>query len=305
MPGWAADLPFQYLTRALAEQAAGDSIAKFGAAEAILRRLGAAGARALKNSPVFVRELAKQRKQLSPAYFAHEYLAPAWQPLYVTEVRAELATIGLSPVGSATLQNNFDCFVLRAAERAVLDEIADPDLRELARDCVLLTRFRRDVFARDPAALSDREQRHRLLSHSFALTRPAASVSYTMPTPAGTVRFDNAVARGIVAALAEGPRSLRGIKGAARDVVASALALAAAEVIRPVGPDGGPVEALNAALDELDSETARFVFRALPCGTALTLDPALRRHLRKGRRLPRRLAAWPDFLACAAGVGTR
>ena len=81
MPGWAADLPFQYLTHALAKQAAGDSIAKFGTAEATLRRLGTAGARALNNSPTFRRELAKQRKRLAPAYFAHEYLAPAWQPL--------------------------------------------------------------------------------------------------------------------------------------------------------------------------------------------------------------------------------
>lgn len=67
MPGWAADLPFQYLVRALAQTEAGDSIAKFTAAEAALRRLGAAGARALKNSPIFAAELATQRKHLSPA----------------------------------------------------------------------------------------------------------------------------------------------------------------------------------------------------------------------------------------------
>ena len=157
MPGWAADLPFQYLAHALAKQAAGNSIAKFGAAEATLRRLGAAGARALNNSPTFRRELAKQRKRLAPAYFAHEISwRSAWQPLYVTEVRAELATIGLAPVGSAVLRNNFDSFVLREAEREALDEIAEPDPRELTRDYFLQTRFRRDVFGRDPAPISDR-----------------------------------------------------------------------------------------------------------------------------------------------------
>ena len=302
MPGWAADLPFQYLTYALAKQAAGNSIAKFGAAEATLRRLGAAGARSLNNSPIFRRELAKHRKHVAPAYFAHEYLAPAWQPLYVTEVRAELATIGLVPVGSAMLRNNFDSFVLRQAEREALDEIAEPNLRELIRDYFLHTRFRRDVFCRDPAPIGGREQRRRILGHRFALTGPAGSVSYAMPTAAGTVHFDNQAARRIVALLAGGPQTLHGMKGAAHDVVASALALAAAGIIRPVAPSDGPAAALNAALDEIDTEAAPFTARALPCGTALLLEAALRRHLRDGHRLPRRLAAWPGFLASTAGI---
>jgi trans-aconitate methyltransferase len=303
MPGWAADLPFQYLTYALAKQAGGNSIAKFGTAEAALRRLGAAGARSLNNSPIFRRELARQRKHMSLTYFAHEYLAPAWKPLYVTEVRPELATIGLVPVGSALLRNNFDSFVLRQAEREALDEIAEPDLRELIRDYFLQARFRRDVFSRDPAPIDDREQRRRILTHRFALTQPAASVSYAMPTPAGTLHFDSDAGRRIVALLAAGPRTLFGIKGAVHDVVANALALAAAGIIRPVAPDDGPVEALNTALDEIDTEAAPFAARALPCGTALMLEAALRRHLRDGHKLPRRLAAWPGFLASTAGIG--
>ena len=95
------------------------------------------------------------------------------------------------------------------------------------------------------------------------------------------------------------------IKAATRDVVANALALGAAGIVRPVGPCTGPVEALNTALEEIDTEKAPFAARALPCGTALELETALRRHLRDGRRLPRRLAAWPDFFASAAGLGGR
>jgi len=303
MPGWAADLPFQYLVHALAQSAVGDSIAKFAAAEATMRRLGAAGTRALNNSPIFARELAKQRKRLSPAYFAHEYLAPAWQPLYVTEVRTELAAIGLHAVGSATLRDNFDSFVLRAAQRSALHEIVDPDLRELARDCMLLTRFRRDVFSRDAAPISARERRGRLLGQCFALTQPEALVKYAMPTPGGTVRFDNDVSHSIVTELADGPRRLVQVAGPADDLLANALALASAEVIRPVESDAVPVGALNAVLDELDTEAAPLPYRALPCGTALALDTALRRHLREGRRLPPRLVGWPGFLARAAAGG--
>ena len=80
MPGWAADLPFQHLISALAQVAPGDSIAKFAAAEAALRRFSAVGARALKASPMFTHIVSKQRRRLPARYFAHEYLAPAWRP---------------------------------------------------------------------------------------------------------------------------------------------------------------------------------------------------------------------------------
>ena len=73
-------------------------------------------------------------------------MSTAWQPLYVTEARDELATIGLWPVGSAILANNFDSFVLRATQRDALAEIDDDGRRELVRDCMLMTRFRCDVF---------------------------------------------------------------------------------------------------------------------------------------------------------------
>ena len=44
----------------------------------------------------------------------------AWQPLYVTEVRAAMATIGLAPVGSATLIENFDRLALSDSARETL-----------------------------------------------------------------------------------------------------------------------------------------------------------------------------------------
>jgi hypothetical protein len=69
-----------------------------------------------------------------------------------------------------------------------------------------------------------------------------------------------------------------------------------------VGSGTVSVAALNAALDEIDTDAAPFAFRALPCGSALELEPAVRRHLREGRKLPARLAAWPNFLVSAAGV---
>jgi len=299
MPGWAADLPFQYLVNALAQVTSGDSIARFAAAEMTLRQLSAVGVPALNISPIFSRELTRQHRRLPPSYFAHEYLAGAWQPRYVTEVRAELATIDLQPIGSATFADNFDSFVLRNAQRAALAEIENDDLRELTRDYMLLQRFRRDVFSRDPTGLSESEQRRALLRRRFALMRPESAVTYSMPTAAGTLRFDTPCARSLVAALARSPQALGKLGQPASDVVANALALTAAEIIRPVSNNDTPVSALNAALAELDSEAIPLPFCALRGGTALTLEAALHRYLRGRGPLPKRLRPWRDFLARA------
>ncbi len=103
MPGWAADQPFQHLVYALAEAQAGDSIARFAAAAAVTDRLVKAGATALTMSPI-ASSLEEQKAKRPEAYFAHEYLAPAWRPRYVSDVRKEMAEIGLAPIGSATLR---------------------------------------------------------------------------------------------------------------------------------------------------------------------------------------------------------
>ena len=299
MPGWAADLPFQYVVNALAQVTPGDSIARFAAAETTLRQLSTAGVPTLKISPIFTRQLTRQHRQLPPNYFAHEYLAGAWQPRYVTEVRAELATIGLQPVGSATFVENFDSFVLRGAQRAALAEIEDDDLRELVRDYMLMQRFRRDVFCRDGALLDERERRRDILRRRFALMRPESSVTYAMRTAAGRLRFDTPSAHDLVAALSGGPQPLGKLGQPAGDVVANALALASAEIIRPVSDNDTPVSALNAAFSALDNEATPLPFCVLPGGTALTLEPALHRYLRGGGRLPKRLRPWRDFLAAA------
>jgi SAM-dependent methyltransferase len=70
MPGWAANLPFGYLVRALAATVSGDSIAKFAAADAIVGRLAAAGARMLSASatPAVLVE-ARRVSSLKPNFF--------------------------------------------------------------------------------------------------------------------------------------------------------------------------------------------------------------------------------------------
>ena len=113
--------------------------------------------------------LKEQKSRFAPAYLAHKYMGQHWDPLFVTEVRSEMAEIGLKPVGSATLVENHDSFVLGRAAREALAVIGDEDV--MARDFLIDQFFRRDVFVREGANLDETAQRRRLLDGTFLLAR--------------------------------------------------------------------------------------------------------------------------------------
>ena len=105
VPGHVADIPYQRPTRALGNSFRGNSLARFNAAAAIIDRIAELKPPALAASPL-LRRLRKEGTGLPQSYLVHELLNDDWEPLCVTEVRAAMATVGLAPVGSATLVQN-------------------------------------------------------------------------------------------------------------------------------------------------------------------------------------------------------
>jgi SAM-dependent methyltransferase len=271
LPGWAANLPLAGFVRAAARVETGNSAERFAAAADLATALTAAGARSLVASPM-ARSLIKRRATMDPAYFPHEFLPEGWEPRYVTDVRAEFAELGLEPIGSAYICDNFDVYSIGKPGRAALEGIADPNLRELARDYFRVTGFRRDVFGRDVRRFDNGTRRERLMRTTFHLSRPPSLIGYSMRTPAGTVTFDTPIARAIVDALAGGPAPLTALDPSVyppADVLANALALTAADHIRPVSGAPADVTALNRALR---ATGARFSYRLSPYGTAIPVD---------------------------------
>jgi hypothetical protein len=262
----------------------------------------------LNSSPMAMR-LKRHPETFDLAYLPHEFMSNNWDPLCVTDVRAAMRNIGLDPVGSAKLMENFDSFVLGEAARKTLAAIADPDARELARDFLINQSFRRDVFARHGSTLDENGRRSRLLATAFALTRPANMVKYERKTPAGHLRYDNPIASEIVGALARGPRPLTDICAdfalASADALASALVLAAAGAICPVERQHLPVGKLNEAIVRRFGGPEEIRFLALPCGTALPINDDLL-PLVNGRetRGAGDSGEWSDFLS-AYGAGPR
>ena len=303
MPGRAADLPFQRLVRAIGEVCQGDSIQRVMAALKIVDSFLELKAPALVASPMLA-AVKERHGRLNVAYLAHELMGMHWDPLFVSEVRSDMATIGLRPVGSATLIENHDTFVLGRAARAALVAIADDDVRELARDFLIDQFFRRDIFVRAGANLDEQAQRRRLLDGTFLLARPSAQVEYTFATPAGRLAFENAAARAIVMALAAGPCRLRDIAEQGdvtpMDVIANAMVLCASTQIRPIEPTHADVASMNAVILRRLGGPEEVAYLALPCGTAVSIDSTLRAVLRGETADGPDCEAWRTFLAVHA-----
>jgi SAM-dependent methyltransferase len=300
MPGWARDLPFQRLVRELARGSSGDSAARVDTALEIIRALATAEVPALAPSFI-VGELEQRPEDYTPAYLVHEFMPGAWQPLYVTEVRAAMKTIGLAPVGSATLIENLDALVLSKNASEMLGAIADDDLRELVRDFYLDQRFRCDVFARGNRQLDGEQRCDALLASTFALARPAPAIRYSAATPAGFHPYNNPTARAIVGALVDGPRSfaeVASVQASPQDLAPNVLLLCAVGDAVPVEPGRAPVETLNRAIFRRLDGPEQIRWLALPCGTALDVDLSLMRRLRDGEKIDEdEFPGWRGFLA--------
>jgi SAM-dependent methyltransferase len=286
MPGWARDLPFQGFLREFGRKFRGDNFRRLAAAAEVVRTLAGAGVSSLTASFI-VKELQERPEDYQPAYLVHEFMPAAWQPLYVTQVRRDMATIGLEPVGSATLSENLDWMVLDKAARQTLGAITDPDARELVRDYYLDQRFRCDVFARSNRRLGSGERAGRLRSSTFALARPVPAIRYATTTLAGSFAYDRPAARAIIAALVSG-------QSAGTDDLKTLLTLCAAGDVMPAEPGHASVADLNRTLCRRVDGPEEIRWLALPCGTAVEVDPGLLRALRDSRPLDE---GWRHFFA--------
>ena len=262
LPGWAGDMPLQHLLQTLTARGTGDSVARLDSADHIITALQSLGADVLKLGAMG-REWEELRRKLPPSYFVHQFLPPAWKPIYVTELRQAVAGIGLAPIGSATIRENVDAFTLDRPARELIAAAGDPDLRELLRDYLLMKRFRRDVFARNVTALDEATSRERICRTTFMPAHPQDT----------TIPFNHPAAQAILALLEKWPAAPIAL---ARDhsidaLVSQIIALASAGRIWPVAAaaDQDGIERINAALRRRIGTPDEIGFVMLPSGMAI------------------------------------
>jgi hypothetical protein len=170
MPGWAASLAVGRWLQAGSAWPTAGAAGGIDAARVWLQRLADASPEAFSGNAAMERRLAQIAKA-SPAYLQHEYLPRHWQPMYHFDVADDLAAAKLDFVGSAMLPSFW--MSMPPEQQALIEAIPDPRWRETAKDYLLGTSFRTDVFVRGRRELSPARRRLRLAEFSVALTAPA------------------------------------------------------------------------------------------------------------------------------------
>jgi SAM-dependent methyltransferase len=230
---------------------------------ALLRALRDGGAGQFIEMPQLGAQLEKAAQE-PLGYLAHEFLGAHWTPLHVADVMAALEWTGARFLGSATPLENIDAVSIPARAQPVIAALADPALRETAKDIARNQNLRRDLYQRDARPFTVAEHRAALEALRF-IALPGAP-------KAGALRFDTRIGpidgpaqmfSPILAALASGePWTFRDLMalpaygGSGQDgrgglVNQASQMLLWAGILHPCPPqipDAAPAQALNRAL---------------------------------------------------------
>lgn len=104
-------------------------------------------------------QMVQRLKHQSSQYVAHEFLNEHWKSFYCTDVFQEMAAAKLTYVGSADPVLNFDALSVPAPYLQQYTDLDSLAQRQLFRDLLLNTSFRKDVYVRGPVPMSPEEQR--------------------------------------------------------------------------------------------------------------------------------------------------
>lgn len=206
-PGMSAFAAAQRFLWQFAQTAEGSVPQRLRQGLAALRAWQAAGAGYFVEHPDVARRLALTGDE-ELAFLAHELLCEHWTPLHVAEVIGEFAAIDCRFLGSATPLENIDAVSLPAHVLPLLGGLADPALRETAKDMARNQSQRLDIYQRQPQALAAGEHRQALLDGCWgALPGAPVDGGLSFDTRIGPVQGDAELFGPILRSLAEGPRS--------------------------------------------------------------------------------------------------
>jgi len=144
-PGNLSAVPFQHLVRSLQDSHEAGS-ASLEAALQLSQRLQQSGAGLFRTQPA-LSALLEDLPNKDPDYLPHEYNQTHWQPCFSDAVIRQAASHGFSFLATASLAESFEG-LLPPPFRSLIAEHSHPAQRQLMRDLLVNTSFRRDVYAR-------------------------------------------------------------------------------------------------------------------------------------------------------------
>jgi hypothetical protein len=206
-PGWNKLDPFRRIFREATRGMHVEPVQRLKIAREIYARLHeakAAGIASTGLSAAAFAELDNIPLDALAADYANEFA----DPLYVTEVISDFSAVDCVLSGSTIMSESLPVLAGYEPFKSIVEKLPTISGRELAKDLLLDTRYRRDVFVRGGKRLAADNREMVMNGLAFALERPAAEARYRAHMTFGELRFDNAHARALVAALDNGPRTL-------------------------------------------------------------------------------------------------
>lgn len=239
-PGWNKLDPFRRIFREATRGMRAEPQQRLNAAREIYSKLQQAKAAGITATGLSASAFAAL-DEIPLDALAADYVNEFHDPLYVTEVISDFGAVDCVLTGSAAMPQSLPVLIGYEPYKSILEKLPTLSGRELAKDLLLDTRYRCDVFVRGGRRLAADNREMVMRGLAFALEQPVADVRYHSRMPFAEIRFDNAHSRALVAQLENGPRALgdliaqahaQGID--AQAVVADVHALLLTGQIRPV-----------------------------------------------------------------------
>ncbi len=292
LPGWSSELPLRKLLVELAGHGSGDSAGRGEQAVRALEALQASGLRYFKANPAAA-EAVEAYARGSGEYLAHEFLNAAWEPFYSVDVAGDMAAIGLTFVGSATLADNHQVLTVDDRPARAVAALPSPRLQQLALDFATNRRFRRDVFVKGAAPAPAIEP---LLATFVSCAGDPANLGPAARVPRGEIRFQEDFVNDLRPLLTRRPVAIGDLldrlhrPGRNADEILRNLTLlvAAGSLIPCARGDNRPAATLFSGMSTLTERILSFVnehqvTRTIPSevtGHGLRLEPANARAIR-------------------------
>ncbi|UJS24333.1 class I SAM-dependent methyltransferase [Thiothrix winogradskyi] len=171
-PGWVMGEPLQKLVYEASKLYSGNSIARMEQAVGLLKKLHEADSRFFAINRDMIKTRLETLESKDKHYLVHEYFHEGWRAFYFTEVAGYMSAAKLDFIGDATASSAYVPSLISADAQNLLTQIPDTNVRELFKDMLFNTGFRKDIFMRGIAGrMSSEDQAAYLHNTVWALRK--------------------------------------------------------------------------------------------------------------------------------------
>lgn len=147
------------------------------------------------------------------AYVVHEFFAAEVKPFHFHQVAAAMRSLGLNFAGSTALNLNFIDIAVPAEFHEFLREAATRNEFESRGDFIRNQRFRKDVFVKGRASMSEDDRTAALASIPFGLTCTPENFQRSVRFGEVELNYAADVFDGLIAAMASGAKTVSEMSG--------------------------------------------------------------------------------------------